>query len=60
MMARHISAERGLAGEVEQGALVVGSAELLVLLHEGWQVHVLRQELLMELLRLLVQLGHFT
>ena len=59
-MASHISAERGRAGDVEQGALVVGSSELLVLLHEGWQVHVLGQELLMELLRLLVQLSHCT
>ena len=45
-----VSAKRGLAGEVEQRTLVVRSAELLVLLHEGWQVDILLQELLVQLL----------
>ena len=53
------SAQWCLAGEMKQRLLVVGGAELLVLLHKGRQVDVLLQELLVQLLRLLVQLCHW-
>jgi hypothetical protein len=47
-----------LAGKMEQRLLVVGSADLLVLLHKGRQVDVLLKELLVKLLGLLIQLCH--
>ena len=53
------SAQWCLAGEMKQRLLVVGGAELLVLLHKGRQVDVLLQELLVQLLRLFVQLCHW-